>query len=109
MASGPKGLNPSSRRMNRGENLAKKLAEMVKEVKYVGPETINGVVCHAYSFKAETTMTGLSDAGTGKLWLGAADGLPHQSDSEFKVAAYKNKSHIVYEYSGDIKVEKPIQ
>ena len=47
------------------------------------------------------------DTGTANLWIGAADGLPHQSDSEFKVATYANKSHIVYEYNGDIKVEKP--
>ena len=93
--------------MNRGEDFAKKLAEMVKEVKYVGPETINGVACHAYIFKAETTMAGQSYTGTGKLWIGAADGLPNQSDSEFKVATYANKSHIVYEYNADIKVEQP--
>jgi hypothetical protein len=101
------GTLPSSRGMNRGEDFAKKLAEMVKEVKYVGPETINSVACHAYSFKAETTMAGQSYIGTGTLWIGAADGLPHQSDSEFKVATYANKSHVVYEYNGDIKVEKP--
>jgi len=101
------GTDPSSRGMNRGEDFAKKLAEMVKEVKYVGPESINGVACHAYSFKAETTMAGQSYTGTGKLWIGAADGLPNQSDSEFKVATYANKSHIFYEYNADIKVEQP--
>jgi hypothetical protein len=52
-------------------------------------------------------MAGQSYTGTGRLWIGAADGLPHQSDSEFKVATYDNKSHIVYEYNVDIKVEKP--
>jgi len=101
------GTIPSTRGMNRGEDFAKKLAEMVKEVKYVGPEAINSVACYAYSFKAETTMAGQSYSGSGTLWIGAADGLPHQSDSEFKVATYANKSHIVYEYNVDIKVEKP--
>ena len=102
------GTVPSSRGQDRAEDFAKKLAEMVKEVKYLGPETTNGVACHAYSFTLETTMAGQNYTGTGKVWIGAADGLPHQSDSEFKVATYANKSHIVYEYNADIKVEKPL-
>ncbi len=101
------GTVPSSGGVDRAENFAKKLAEMVKEVKYLGPETINGAACHAYSYTLETTVGGQSYVGTGKVWIGAADGLPHQSDSEFKVANYQNKSHIVYEYNADIKVEKP--
>ena len=40
-----------------------------------------------------------------KRGVGAADELPHQSDSELKVSVYNQKSHIVYEYNVDIKVE----
>ena len=101
------GTVPSSRGEDRGADFANKLAEMVKEVKYLGPETINGVPCYAYSFTIETTMAGQNYTGTGKVWIGAADGLPHQSDSEFNVANYQNKSHVVYEYNANIKVEKP--
>ena len=101
------GTVPSSGGVDRAQDFANKLAEMVKEVKYLGPETINGVACHAYSYTLETTMAGQNYNGTGKVWIGAADGLPRQSDSEFKVATYAHKSHIVYEYSADIKVEKP--
>jgi hypothetical protein len=97
----------SSMKTDRDGDFAAKLAEMVKEVKYLGPENVNGVACYTYSFTMETTMAGQSYTGAGKLWLGAADGLPHQSDSEFKVANYQNKSHIVYEYNQNIKVEKP--
>ena len=53
-------------------------------------------------------MSGSPATSTGKAWVGAADGLPHQSDSEFKVSGYAWNSHIVYEYNVDIKVEKPI-
>src|SRR6266849_4611348 len=101
------GTVPSSRGQDRGADFANKLAEMGKEVKYLGPETINGVACYAYSFTIETTMDGQNYTDTGKVWIGAADGLPHQSDSEFKVPNYQNKSHLVYEYNADIKVEKP--
>jgi hypothetical protein len=101
------GTVPSSGGEDRGADFANKLAEMVKEVKYLGPETINGVPCYAYSFTIETTVAGQNYTGTGKVWIGAADGLPHQSDSEFNVANYQNKSHLVYEYNVDFKVEKP--
>ncbi len=94
-------------RTDRGADFVNKLAEMVKEVKYLGPETINGVACYTYSFTIETIMAGQNYTGAGKVWIGAADGLPHQSDSEFNFANYQNKSHLVYEYNADIKVEKP--
>ena len=96
-----------AQRVKRGEEFAKKLAEMTKEVKYLGPETINGVPCFAYAYTIETTLSGQSYVGTGKAWI-AADGLPRQNDSEFKVASYATKSHIVYEYNVDVKIERPI-
>src|SRR5260370_1064131 len=94
-------------RTNRGLDFAKKLAEMVKEVKYVGPESVNGVACHAYTCTFEMPMAGQNWTGTGKVWIGAADGLPHQSDSEYKVANYEGKSHLVYEYNCNVKVDPP--
>lgn len=96
-----------ARAANRAEDFANKLAEMVKEVKYLGPETINGISCYAYSYSLETTISGQSYTGTGKVWIGAADGLPHQSDSQFKVATYENKLHMIYEYNLDFKIEPP--
>jgi hypothetical protein len=101
------GTMPLSQRGNRGEDFANKLAEMVKEVKYVGPENLNGVSCFVYTCTFETNVSGQSYTGTAKVWIGAADGLPHQSDSEFKVATYANKSHLVYEYNPKFKVEPP--
>ena len=93
---------------NGGAEFAKKVAEMLKDVKYVGPETVNGIDCHLYSCTIDGSMGGQNWTGTAKIWIGAADGLPHQSDSDFKVAnSFGGKSHIVYEYGGNIKVEPP--
>jgi hypothetical protein len=91
----------------RGADFANKLADMVKEVKYVGPETVSGIPCFAYTGTFETVMAGQTWSGTAKVWIGDADGLPHQSDSEYKVANYGGKSHLVYEYDANIKVEPP--
>ena len=94
---------------NGGADFAKKVAEMLKDVKYVGPETVNGIECHLYSCTIDGSMGGQNWTGTAKIWIGAADGLPHQSDSDFKVAnSFGGKSHIVYEYGGNIKVEPPV-
>jgi hypothetical protein len=102
------GAVPSSGGMNRGEDFVNKVAEMVKEVKYLGPETINGVACHAYTCTFEMPMAGQNWTGTAKVWIGAADGLLHQSDSVYKVATYGGKSHLVYEYNVNVKVEPPM-
>src|SRR6266567_8437371 len=92
----------------RGEDFANKLAEMVKEVKYVGPETVNGMSCFAYTGTFETVMAGQKWSGTAKVWIGADDGLTHQSDSDFNAANYGGKSHTVYEYNVNIRVEPPV-
>ena len=97
----------AAERAKRGAELEKRLAEATKEVKYVRPETVNGVPCYAYTYTIEINTSGQNYTGTGKAWVGAADGLVHQNDSEFKVSGYTQKSQIVYEYNVDIKVEKP--
>ena len=90
-----------------GEDFANKLADMVREVKYVGRETVNGISCYAYTGTFETTMAGQKWSGSAKLWIGADDGLIHQSDSEWNASTYGNRSHTVYEYNVSIKVEPP--
>jgi hypothetical protein len=90
----------------RGEDFAQKLSEMVKEVKYVGHETINGTSYNAYTGTFETTLGGQKWIGTAKVWIGS-DGLIHENDSEFHVANFTGKSHIVYEYNINVKVEPP--
>jgi hypothetical protein len=94
---------------NGGAEFAKKIGEMLKDVKYVGPETVNGIDCHLYSCTLDGSMGGQKWTGITKIWVGAEDGLPHQSDSDFRVAnSFGGKSHIVYEYGGNIKVEPPV-
>lgn len=92
---------------DRGADFANELADMVKEVKYGGPETVKGISCFAYTGTYETMMAGQKWSATAKVWIGAEDGLIHQSDSDFKVSTYGGKSHLVYEYNVNIKVEPP--
>ena len=105
--SGGKWTGGLNQRPDGGVDLAKIVAEMIKDVKYVGPETVNGIACHLYSCTIDGSMGGQNWTGTMKIWIGAADGLPHQSDSDFKIGAFGGKSLIVYEYNINFKIEPP--
>ena len=83
------------------------LESVIKDVKYAGSETVNGVACHAYTYAIDGDLSGQKWLGIGKSWIRASDGLPHQSDSELSLNSYKAKSHMTYEYKVDFKVEKP--
>jgi hypothetical protein len=85
-------------------DLEKNLADSIKDVTYVGPETINGIQCFAYNYTIKMDAV----TGKGKTWVRASDGLPLQSDSEFKYENFESKSHVVYEYNADVKVEAPM-
>ena len=89
-------------------NMEKLLASSVKDVQPAGADTVNGVPCFAYSVRFEWNVSNQPSTGTGKTWIGLADGLPHQIDGDWKVGNFDSKSHIVYEYNVEIKVEKPV-
>jgi len=101
----PAGL---AQRQGMEKRMRELMASAVKDVKYVGADTINGVPCHAYTYTMDMNVSGQRWAGTGKAWIGSSDGLPHQLDSEVTISSYKQKSHITYEYNVNFKVEKPV-
>jgi hypothetical protein len=94
----------NAQKQNQRVDLEKNLADAIKDVTYVGPETVNGVSCFVYNYTIQ--MAGY--AGTGKTYVRASDGLPLQSDSEFKYQNVESKSHVGYEYNADVKVEAPM-
>jgi hypothetical protein len=88
-------------------DMEKLVASSLKDVQPVGQETVNGVPCFAYTTRFEFNVSNQPSTTIGKVWIGLGDGRPHQWDGDWKVANYDTKSHIVYEYNVDIKVEKP--
>jgi hypothetical protein len=96
-----------ARREGTAERMRDLLAKIIKDVKYAGAETVNGVSCHAYTYSIDGDLAGQQWLGTGKSWIGASDGLPRQIDSELNTSAYQAKSHITYEYNLEFKVEPP--
>ena len=100
----PAGL---AQRQGMEKRMREMLASAVKDVKYIGTDTISGLPCHQYTYTMDMDVSGQKWVGTGKAWIGSSDGLLHQLDSEMTVSSYKQKSHITYEYNVDFKVEKP--
>jgi hypothetical protein len=98
---------PAARREGTAERMRELLGKVIKDVKYVGKETVNGVACHAYAYTIDGDLAGQRWAGTGKSWIGASDGLPRQIDSELNTSSYQAKSHITYEYNVTVKVDAP--
>jgi len=96
--------DPNPQKQNQRVDLEKNLADAIKDVTYAGPETVNGVSCFVYNYTIQ--MAGY--AGTGKTYVRASDGLPLQSDSEFKYQNVESKSHVGYEYNADVKIEAPM-
>jgi hypothetical protein len=90
---------------NGGVVYANEVADMLKDVKYVGREAVNGVACHAYTYTFEIPEA--KQSGRTKVWIGVRDGLPRQSDSEYKGGDAANKTHTVYEYGVNIRIESP--
>lgn len=84
------------------------MASAVKDVRYVGTDTINGVPCHTYIYTMDINVSDQRWIGTGKAWIGTGDGLPHKLDSDLRIGSYTQKSLITYEYNVDFKVEKPV-
>ena len=101
----PAGL---AQRQGMEKRMREMMASAVKDVQYIGTDTINGAPCHTYTYTMDMDVSGQKWTGTGKAWIGSGEGLLHQLDSEMTVSSYKQKSHITYEYNVDFKVEKPV-
>ncbi|HVS81811.1 MAG TPA: hypothetical protein VHE60_08750 [Pyrinomonadaceae bacterium] len=88
--------------------MAKLIDAGLKDVQSAGTETVNGIRCAVYTSRFEYNFGDEPATGTSRIWIGLSDGLLHQVDSEGKVSSYSSKSHLVYEYNVDIKIEKPV-
>jgi len=80
----------------------------LKEVDYVGDETVAGENAHVYSYHSDRTMTNqmAPNPYTSKIWVGANDGLPKKIEVTYEGGEMKSAT-ITYDYSSDISVEPP--
>lgn len=80
------------------------LEQGLKNVQLVGPEAVNGVDALAYTFEFEFDIFD----GAGTVWIGTADGLPHQVDLQGTMSGFPIQTKLVYEYGIEVTIEPPI-
>jgi hypothetical protein len=81
----------------------------LSDVRFAGLETVNHVKCRVYTYRwgLDISVSGKFPDGTGKAWIGVADGLPYQQDSNLEISGHQTKSHTVYEYRVRIRIIRP--
>jgi hypothetical protein len=86
-----------------------KFISSLSDVKFAGLETLNRVKCRVYTYRwgLDISVSGKLPDGVGKAWIGVADGLPYQMDSDLEINEHHTKSHTVYEYRVRIRIVRP--
>jgi hypothetical protein len=81
----------------------------LSEVEFAGPDTVNGVQCKAYTYRwdLDISVSGKFPRGSGKAWIGVAEGLPRQVDQDLPIDNHLTKSHSVYEYKLRFRIARP--
>jgi hypothetical protein len=86
------------------DQMAALLAAGLTEVQPAGTEPINGVETMSYTFTASAG----GSTGTGKIWIGTADGLPYRVDLTTVIQGVTMNDSLVYEYNIQITIKAPI-
>ena len=86
-----------------------KFVSSLNEVEFAGFESVNGVQCKAYTYRwdLDISVSGKFPRGSGKAWIGVADGLPRQVDQDLPIDNHLTKSHSVYEYKVRFRIARP--
>ena len=82
----------------------------IDSVKLVGPELHNGVPTFVYTYNTKVDLGGVTNNGTGKVWIGALDGRVYRADSESDSIASpgkKDTTTATYEYDIPITIQAP--
>ncbi len=83
------------------------MAGMMKDVKQVGTEDLNGQKTRVYEYLTEGTMMGVESKSTTRMWVRESDGLPLKQINDGEAAGVKSLTTQTVEYDPNIKVEAP--
>jgi hypothetical protein len=89
----------------RKPDVAQEMAKYV-EIKSAGSEVLDGAPMLVYRFKRSDE----NGQRSGRIWIGANDGLPHKLENEEADPNGDGKKtmEVTYDYAADIKIEPPI-
>jgi len=78
----------------------------LKDAKYDGDETLDGQPMHVYSYQNSQTNANMPYPFTSKIWVGAADGLPHKIEVTYEQGDLKTMT-ITYDYNKTVDIRPP--
>jgi len=81
------------------------IAPNLHDITYTGSDTVQNTPCYVFSYQLTISDFGLN--GSGKAWIGVADGLPRQLDLEAKVNDISTTSQLVYSYGMSFDIQPP--
>ncbi len=84
--------------------LAAMLASSLTDIQSTGSENLNGVDTLSYTFSVSLG----GSTGTGKVWIGAADGFVYRVDLSSVVQGVTLSETLTYEYNIQVTIEAPI-
>ncbi|MCW1969992.1 MAG: hypothetical protein KIH69_017915 [Anaerolineae bacterium] len=79
----------------------------ISDVKFVGPDVLNGTPTWVYSFVS--TLPEANFKSTAKMWIGVANGLPLKQEVEGEFGGIKSKTVQLITYDPNLKVEAPMK
>jgi hypothetical protein len=92
-----------------GTEQVARIAELVKaalkNVQSAGSESLNGINTNVYTLDLDDPVLNIKG---GKVWIGAADGLPHQVIAPFSISGIGVTTTLVYEYGISVTIKPPV-
>jgi hypothetical protein len=96
--------NAAARTFDPREYFGDEGVKFLTDVNYAGEETVNGKPAYAYTYRNLAKEGG--SPFTGKVWIGAQDGLPEKINAVFERGELKDLT-INYDYTADVHIEPP--
>ena len=81
--------------------------KMLKEVSYLGDDTIDGKSMHIYSYHNDQVNANVPFPFTSKIWVGASDGLPHRIEVTYEQGDLKSMT-VNYDFEKTVDIKPPV-
>ncbi len=86
-------------------NIADMVKAALQNVQLTGSDSLNGLNTYLYTFDLQDPVLNIQG---GKVWIGAADGLPHQVQAQYTAGGITVNVQLVYEFGIPINIQAPM-
>jgi hypothetical protein len=89
------------------ESIVNAAISMIKTVKLIGTETLNGIPARIYEYTMSGDQLGVQVDSTTRLWVSEVNGLPIKNETNSTAGGYSASFTQVITYDKSIKVQAP--